>query len=148
MSIACPRCGLLSPPDHRFCGHCGAALEPATVHKEESSSPEAAPAPIKTPESTDRAKTRGPGGLGCGLIGGLLLPAVLLVSEATRAGFVSFEAVVHFVFNVGFYGCIAAAIGFGIARQGKKAGFALLALVLFLGLWFAFWWGLSLLPGS
>lgn len=39
------------------------------------------------------------------------------------------------VFNVFFYGCISASIGYAANHQGKKAGLALLVLLLFLLIW-------------
>lgn len=147
MDIACPRCGLLSPPDHKFCGNCGASLKPGkAVEKVTGQSETAATAAQDT--QGGRQTNRPVSGLGCGLAGGLILGGALFVQNVSRAGFVSIEAVAHLIFNVCLFGCIAAAIGYAIARAWKKVGYSLLALVLFLVLWFALMVGLLVPPGQ
>ena len=81
-------------------------------------------------------------GLGCGLVGGLVLGGVLFARTVSMEG-LSFEAVMHLIFNLGFYGCIAAAIGYAIAGKWKKAGLSMLVLVAFVILYALF--GVSIL---
>jgi hypothetical protein len=141
MDVACPRCRRLSPPDHRFCGYCGASLESVEAVEKGAEASETVVTAGQEMQRPDQPKRR-VSGLGCGVIGGLVLGGAILVSEVSRDGSLSVDAAVRFVFNVCFYGCIAAAIGYGIARAWKRMGYSLLALVLFLVLWFAFWLGL------
>lgn len=87
--------------------------------------------------------TGGSTSMTCGPCGGsMVLGGVLFARSVTVEG-LSFRAVMHLIFNLGFYGCIAAAIGYAIAGKWKKAGLSVLVLVAFIVLYWLF--GVSIL---